>query len=243
MQNSQPCEDNCDTKGSHTTVEYRVTERVDTSDLSVEQLGPEEILKLFSLDLILLGSEGLREEREHLNKVLLSAVGKALAKAYPELVGHWEEKLPAHHVHPFSHIKPEEAAVRLMTPHYRKETEINEMVNLVVELQDVELNKLEAQHPDNLEFSLDLAHIRRVVLPGETPEAKVARLEAEQRVKMFVLQKGERIGHGDLLTFQKVRIQTCVLDFVLTLDLGEYSAANESHISQGDRPLGVLWAF
>ena len=230
--------DNCDTKGSHTTVEYRETERVDTSDLSVEELGPEELLNLFSLDLVLLGNECLREEREHLKKVLLIAVGRALAEAYPELVGHWGEELPQHHSHPFSHIKPEEAAVRLMTPHYRKETEINEMVNLVAELQDEHLDKLEAQHPDNLDFSQDLALIRMLVPPGETPEAKTARLEAEHRVKLFVLQKGERIGHGDLLTFQKVHLHKYV-DSVLTFQflIGQYSAANESHISPGNRSI------
>ena len=55
----RPLMDNCDTKGSHTTVEYRETERVDTSHLSTESLGPEEILKLFSLDLVRMGGDSL----------------------------------------------------------------------------------------------------------------------------------------------------------------------------------------
>ena len=82
--------DNCDTKGSHTTVEYRETERVDTSHLSTESLGPEEILKLFSLDLVRMGGDSLKEERIHLERVLLMAVGKTLAKICPDLVDHWE---------------------------------------------------------------------------------------------------------------------------------------------------------
>ena len=116
--------DNCDTKGSHTTIEYRETEREDTSHLSTEPMGPEEILRLFNLDLVLMGAEGLKEEREHLNKVLLISVGRALAKACPEEVGHWDGVLPKHHSHPLSHIKPEEAALRLMPPHYRQVNEI-----------------------------------------------------------------------------------------------------------------------
>ena len=198
--------DNCDTKGSHTTVEYRETERVDTSHLSTESLGPEEILKLFSLDLVRMGGDSLKEERIHLERVLLMAVGKTLAKICPDLVDHWEATLPKHHSHPLSHIKPEEAVTRLMPPHYRHEVKINEMVELMVDLQDEMLNMLEEQHPDCQDFSTDLKHIRQPVPPKESPEAKLSREQAEHRVKLFVEQKGERIGHGDLLTFQKVCI-------------------------------------
>ena len=79
------------------------------------------------------------------------------------------------------------------------------MVDLCVDLQDQMLDMLEEQHPDDDQFSLDLKHIRKAVPPNEGPQAKVDREQAEHRVKLFVLQHGERIGHGDLLTFQKVR--------------------------------------
>ena len=151
-----------------------------------------------------MGGDSLEKERTHLNKVLLIAVGRAIAKAFPDLVGHWEAILPKHHSHPYSHIKPEEAATRLMPPHYRHEVKINEMVELVVDLQDEMLDMLEEQHPDCKDFSNDLKHIRLPVPPNESPEAKESRVQAEHRVKLFVDQKGERIGHGDLLTFQKV---------------------------------------
>ena len=78
------------------------------------------------------------------------------------------------------------------------------MVELCVDLQTEMLDMLEEQHPDNEEYSSDLKHIRQAVPAGETPEAKASREQAEHRVKLFVLQHGERIGHGDLLTFQKV---------------------------------------
>ena len=78
------------------------------------------------------------------------------------------------------------------------------MVELCVDLQSEMLDMLEEQNPDNQEFSNDLKHIRQTVPPNETPQAKTSREQAEHRVKLFVLQHGERIGHGDLLTFQKV---------------------------------------
>lgn len=68
------------------------------------------------------------------------------------------------------------------------------------DLQRDFLDMLQAQHPDNKQFAEDLEHIRRTVVPSEEClAAKELRLEAEQRVKLFVMEKGERIGHGDLL--------------------------------------------
>ena len=79
------------------------------------------------------------------------------------------------------------------------------MVSLMDDLQRDFLDMLQAHHPDNKQFGEDLEHIRKKVVPSEeTPSARELRLQAEQRVKLFVLEKGERIGHGDLLTFHKV---------------------------------------
>ena len=112
--------DNCDTKGNHMTVEYRETERQDTTQLCSEPMEREEILSLFSPELVMMTAERHKKELEHLNKVILHTTGRTLAAAFPEQIGHWENVLPQHHKHPSSHIKPEEAAVRLMPPHYRQ---------------------------------------------------------------------------------------------------------------------------
>ena len=74
------------------------------------------------------------------------------------------------------------------------------MVSLCDDLQREFLDMLQQQHPENKQFEQDLAHIRRKVVPSEENlAAKELRLRAEQRVRLFVLEKGERIGHGDLL--------------------------------------------
>ena len=78
------------------------------------------------------------------------------------------------------------------------------MVSLCEDLQNEFLDLLQSHNPDSEEFKEDLLHIRREVPANETPGAKEQRLEAEQRVKLVVLQHGERIGHGDLLTYQKI---------------------------------------
>lgn len=73
------------------------------------------------------------------------------------------------------------------------------MVSLCDDLQREFLDMLQRQHPENKEFEDDLEHIRRKVGSDETPADKELRLQAEHRVNLFVLEKGERIGHGDLL--------------------------------------------
>lgn len=78
------------------------------------------------------------------------------------------------------------------------------MVSLCEDLQNEFLDLLQSHSPDNEEFKQDLLHIRREVPANEAPRDKAERLKAEQRVKLVVLQHGERIGHGDLLTYQKV---------------------------------------
>ena len=102
------------------TVEYRETEKVDTSHLSQEPMGREEVLALFTPALVMMKDEMHKEELEHLNKVILVTTGRVLADVFVERIGHWSKVLPKHHRHPLSHVKVEEAAIRLMAPHYRQ---------------------------------------------------------------------------------------------------------------------------
>ena len=112
--------DNCDQKGSHTTVEYREIEFEDTSHLDVDAMAPEDVQQLFNVDLLLLGSESLKDEREHLERIILNETGKVLSQAMPDELGHWTSLLPKHHSHPFSHLKLREAAIMLRPPHYKQ---------------------------------------------------------------------------------------------------------------------------
>ena len=117
------------------------------------------------------------------------------------------------------------------------------MVDLCVDLQDQMLDMLEEQNPENEEFSLDLKHIRTAVPPNEEQQAKVDREQAEHRVKLFVLQHGERIGHGDLLTFQKVSFIYNSLHCYLNCNLlqGQHSEVDEGNFCTGNRQTGVHW--
>ena len=90
-------------------------------------------------------------------------------------------------------------------PWNHQETVINEMVELAVDLQAEYLKELGQQRPNDAQLHEDLEHIMKTVPGNETSEAKADRVAAEQRVMCAALAHGERIGHGDLLTFQKVR--------------------------------------
>ena len=116
----QSCIDNCDVKANHTTVEYRETEKVDTSHLCQEPMGREEVLALFTTAMVRMNDENHKEELDHLTKVILNTTGRVLAEALESRIGHWQNVLPPHHHHPLSHVKIEEAAIRLMAPHYRQ---------------------------------------------------------------------------------------------------------------------------
>ena len=84
-----------------------------------------------------------------------------------------------------------------------QETVANEMIDMLHELQMSKLEMLRSQRPDDKQFAEDLEEVSRVVPPVESPEAKASRVAAEERVKAVVLEAGERVYHGDLLTFQK----------------------------------------
>ena len=225
--------DNCDQKGSHSTVEYLQVEYDDTSHLGVDAMGPEEVLQLFNVDLLLLNREELKPEKEHLEKVILTEAAKALALVRPE-IGHWLRLLPKHHPHPNDHLQLREASIVLRPPHwlqvshiihpyepscwfcwlktpsalrassanpktikYSQETKQDEMCQLAAILQDEVLDTLKLQRPNDHQLHADLALIRKPVPGTERPEDKVVRLQAEQRVKCAVLDRGERVGHGD----------------------------------------------
>ena len=77
------------------------------------------------------------------------------------------------------------------------------MIEMLMELQLAKLQQLRSQLPENEQYASDLEVVTMIVPPDESTAAKAARVAAEERVKAVVLQHGERVFHGDLLTFQK----------------------------------------
>ena len=79
------------------------------------------------------------------------------------------------------------------------------MIEMFLDIQREILDRILEQNPGNHQYSADLHLISRTIDGEETRQAKQLRIAAEGRVLDVVLQHGEEIGHGDLLTFQKVR--------------------------------------
>ena len=79
------------------------------------------------------------------------------------------------------------------------------MILLAKELQLAKLNLLLQIYSENSQYAKDLQHIQVELTSDETPEEKLEREAAEHRVKLVLLQHGEQVGHGDLMTFQKIR--------------------------------------
>ena len=104
--------DNCDTRGHHSTVAYTQVEAEDTSHLSMEALPPEDVMRLFDVNILNLSRPELAEELKHFKYVSMLALGRYMADMKEELA-HWKQILPEHHRHPTSHLPLKEAHVRL----------------------------------------------------------------------------------------------------------------------------------
>ena len=77
------------------------------------------------------------------------------------------------------------------------------MIEMLYELQLAKLHQLRSHLPGNVQFTSDLEIVKSNVPLDESPAAKEKRVAAEERVKAVVMEQGERVHHGDLLTFQK----------------------------------------
>ena len=111
--------DNCNQKGSDTTVEYRQTETIDTSNLGTQPKNPAEVMDLFGLDLLDVTSPELQQELVHLQGVVGLVVATAVAQRRQGLA-HVLPLLPRHHAHSQSDLPLEEAHITLVSPHYYK---------------------------------------------------------------------------------------------------------------------------
>ena len=77
------------------------------------------------------------------------------------------------------------------------------MIKLAYDLQKELLETIEKQRPEDLQYSEDLKIVYEEVEDIESEDAMRRRTCAEKRVRQVVLDMGERVTHGDLLTFQK----------------------------------------
>ena len=80
---------------------------------------------------------------------------------------------------------------------------LNEMIDLCADLQKELLETIKRQRPEDLQYAEDLKIVYEELKGKETEEALRRRTLAEGRVRQVVLDMGERVTHGDLLTFQK----------------------------------------
>ena len=71
---------------------------IDTSELSTSRVSKEEALSLFTKELVLLGTEEHREEREHLLSVIASEAAKVIMDARPS-ASVFRKYIPKHHHH------------------------------------------------------------------------------------------------------------------------------------------------
>ena len=79
------------------------------------------------------------------------------------------------------------------------------MIKMASDLQREFLTSLATSRPEDHQLQEDLVKIYEDVEEEETEDDLSLRVAAEERVMLVVQQHGERVGHGDLLTFQNFR--------------------------------------
>ena len=189
--------DNCDLQSEHLTVESVEKETVDTKELSTAKMPKDEALGLFSKELVLLGHEQNKEERDHLLYVIAVAAGKILAKGRPE-ASRLSDYLPAHHTHENSGKKLVPALTFIIKPYALQETKNPDTIKLLVKIQRQYLKAVAKSKDDDPSF------LRLLKLIEDPEAAEVEREEAEETVKKACLDFGEWVGHGDLLTVKMI---------------------------------------
>ena len=102
------------------------------------------------------------------------------------------------------------------------------MIALSMELQMEILNLLLLIYPDNSQYAQDLKDIQVEVTTQETPDEKQKREEAEHRVKLVLLQYGELVGHGDLMT----EVNICLPLVMFSFPISQRSIPSEMSVSK-----------
>ena len=105
--------------------------------------------------------------------------------------------LPLIYTHPNSHKKKEPSSILIQKPEGLQETVNAEMVQYLSDVQMKFLVEEVAEGAVNKQGFMDDLNL---VTSKDTPDQ--LREDAEERVKREVIQHGEWVGHGDLLTMK-----------------------------------------
>ena len=192
--------DNLDFKAAnqlhHMTLEYIEIEKDDTKQLDKKSLEFDEIVDLFHLETILLKKEKNVVLLKHFEKVTAITIGRILAKRVPA-ASFLTHLLDNHYDHPDFKCDPQPSILFTKKPLYLQETKNEDMIKICMSVQ-LDFLTLSAELASDKEaFLIDFEMIQ-----SQDCEASI-REAAEQRIHAEVIQSGEFIGYGDLLTFLK----------------------------------------
>lgn len=192
--------DNCDVMGEHLTVEVVEKEVIDTSDLNTEPMMTKaEALEKMTKTLIMMGEEQHTTEREHLQRVIALAAAKVVGDLRPDFNAKVRKFIPAHHKHEHSGRKLSAALTFIKKPYPYQETKNPDTIKLLIRIQRSFLQSVAMSREDEAEFRKLLDVLEDAKATDEEREA------AEKKVHKAVMEYGEWIGHGDLLTVKMVQ--------------------------------------
>ena len=178
----------------HMTLEYVEIEQSSTKHLDKNSKSFDEMSQFFNKNTLLLTSPENQVNLKHLEKVTAITVGRILAERVPG--AHFLKiLLDNHYQHPNSNPKP--AILYTKKPQYLHENVNSEMILMCDQMQQDFLNLSAELTSDKTSFLNDIELMKKVDIDDRVREA------AEMRVHSSVLETGEFIGHGDLLTFEQ----------------------------------------
>ena len=156
-----------------------------------------EAFSLFKEDLVLLGRDENRAEREHLLYVVALAAAKVIVRGRP-IANSFAKFIPRHHHHENSEKKVVPAITFIVKPYPYQETQNSDTIKLLVRLQRKFLKSVAKSRGDDPEF------LRLLEIYEDENVSDLERELAEKLVIEAVLEHGVWIVHGDLLTVKMV---------------------------------------
>jgi hypothetical protein len=186
--------DNMDIGDQHLMEKSSVRENVATDHLSTERMAKEEAVKMFKLELLLMGDLSLEIERDHLVRDVLANSWGRIVAGRRERAAKLLQFLPTHHRHALSG-QPVQATISFVNKVYPcQETRLSHMIRLAQKVQREHLELVAESVDQDPVFLADLR------LLEDKDADKAERVAAEARVHTVNQQFGEFIGHGDQLT-------------------------------------------
>ena len=160
-------------------------------------MSDEEAFSLFKKELVLLGCEENRNEREHILEVIALSAARRLCEGRP-CAQVFKKFIPAHHNHENASKSLVPAHTFIVKPYPYQETKNPDTIKLLLRLQRQHLKNVARAEGD------DPAFHRLLDMLEDTSIDEEDRIAAEETVMKAVSKFGEWIGHGDLLTVKMV---------------------------------------